>query len=132
MDEKFKALAGAMRSEIEAIPRAMLQDDAARGAVLSLLYQAVAQMGLTPVLYWKPPRSTREKIDLVGVDSGGEVPEVKIAFAVDPLVELAKVKAIEWVECPDKIVVTFSPRQDKVSQSTFFLTQTLEHINLFD
>ena len=60
-------------------------------------------------------------------------PRCKIAFAVDPLVELPKVKSLEWVECEDKIVVTFSQRKDKVDQSAFFLgTPALSHINLYD
>jgi hypothetical protein len=56
---------------------------------------------------------------------------VKVAFAVDPLVELAKVKALEWVDCPDKIFVTFSERQDKVKQTTFFLSPGHRHLPLY-
>ena len=85
-------------------------------------------MGLIPVGAWKPPKSTRDRIDLVGVAGSGEVPKVEMAFVVDPLVELAKVKALEWVEAPHKIVVSFAERADKVEQSTFFLNSDLTHI----
>jgi hypothetical protein len=132
MNQQFKQLAEAMRREMEAIPQTMRQDAAVRQALVCLLYQAVKDMGLIPLPAWKPPLSTGESIDLVGVNASGELPEIKIAFAVDPLVELPKVKAMKWVECPDKVVVTFSQRKDKVEQSTFFLTPALEHINLYD
>lgn len=132
MNEDLAKLAQAMRREIEAIPQTMRQDAAVRGALICLLSQAVKQMGLTPLPAWKPPKSTREGIDLVGVDASGELPQVKVAFCVDPLVELTKVKSLEWVEAEHKIVVTFSERADKVAQSTFFLTPGLTHLNLFD
>ncbi|MEW5912331.1 MAG: hypothetical protein AB1814_07235 [Thermodesulfobacteriota bacterium] len=131
MQEQFAGLAEAMRQEIEAIPRAMRQEAAVRAALVCLLYQAVKGMGLKPVASWKPPKSTRDSIDLVGVDDSGELPKVKVALAVDPLVELAKIKSLGWVECEHKIVVSFSERQDKVKQTTFFLTPELTHLNLY-
>ncbi len=132
MNEELAQLAEAMRAEIEAIPQTMRQEAAIRGALICLLSSAVKQMGLIALPGWKPPLSTREGIDLVGVDGSGELPEVKLAFSVDPLVELAKVKAMEWVDCEHKIVVTFSERADKVQQSTFFLMPGLTHLNLYD
>ncbi len=131
MNQQLEQLAGAMRREIDNIPQTMRQDAAIRQVLVCLLYQAVKEMGLIPLPGWKPPRSTRESIDLVGVDDSGELPEVKIAFAVDPLVELPKVKSLEWVDCEDKVVVSFSQRQDKVEQSAFFLTKAHTHLNLY-
>ena len=87
-------------------------------------------MGLIPVPYWKPPRSTRDRIDLVGVQPDSDPPQVEVAFVVDPLVELPKVKALEWVECPQKIAVTFPEREDKVQQSTFFLSKEMSYLHL--
>ncbi|MCB2226349.1 MAG: hypothetical protein KQH53_06685 [Desulfarculaceae bacterium] len=132
MISRFAKLAEAMRQELDAVPQTMRQDAVLRQALVCLLYQAVKEMGLVPLASWKPPRSTRESIDLVGVDPSGEVPKVMIAFAVDPLVDLPKVKSLGWVECEDKIVVTFSQRKDKVDQSAFFLTPALSHVNLYD
>ncbi|MCF8031708.1 MAG: hypothetical protein K9K66_01050 [Desulfarculaceae bacterium] len=129
---QFNKLAEAMHREIEAIPPTMRQDAALRQVLVCFLYQAVKEMGLVPLPAWKPPRSTRESIDLVGVDPSGETPQVMVAFAVDPLVDLPKVKSLEWVDCPDKIVVTFSQRKDKVDQSSFFLGKDHSHINLYD
>ncbi len=124
-------LAQALRAEINAIPKTMRQDEAVRQAVICLLYQAVKEMGLTPVPAWRPPKSTRDRVDLVGVAPGAEgIPEVKVAFAVDALVELSKVKSLEWVQCEQKVVVTLSPREDKVKQSTFFLTKELTHLHV--
>ena len=131
MQEYLEQLAQAMRAELEAIPPQMLQEPVARQVIISLLYQAVKQMGLIPLPSWKPPRSTRDHIDLVGVEPGSDPPKIKAAFVVDPLVELPKVKALEWVFCDHKVVVTYSQRADKVSQSTFFLAPGLVHINLY-
>lgn len=132
MNEELAKLAVTMRAEIENIPQTMHQEAAVRATLVCLLFQAVKQMGLVALPYWKPPRSTREGIDLVGVDDSGELPQVKMAFTVDPLVELAKIKAMEWVDCEHKIVVTFSQRADKVKQSTFFLMPGLTHLNLYE
>lgn len=131
MNEQLSQLAGAMRREIKAIPQTMRQETVIRQALVCLLYQAVKEMGLIPLAGWKPPRSTREAIDLVGVDASGELPRVQIAFVVDPLVELPRLKALEWVDCEDKVVVSFSERADKVKQSSFFLTPAHTHLNLY-
>jgi hypothetical protein len=132
MNQSLTQLAQALREELESIPQEMRQDNVNRQALICFLANAVRQMGLTPVPAWKPPKSTRESIDLVGVDPDSSPPQVKVAFAVDPLVELPKIRALEWVECPDKVVVSFSQRADKVQQSTFFLTPETKHINLFE
>ncbi len=132
MQDKFQKLAESIRTELENIPQTMRQDEVARQVIILLLAEGLRQMGLVPVPAWKPPRSTRDRIDLVGVVPASDPPQVEVAFAVDPLVELPKLKALEWVECPHKIVVTYSQRQDKVQQSTFFLTPGLDHLNLYD
>ena len=121
MKEQLTQLAEAMRREIKDIPQTMLQETVVRQALVCLLYQAVKEMGLIPLAGWKPPRSTREGIDLVGVDASGELPRVQIAFVIDPLVELPRLKALEWVDCEDKIVVSFSERTDKISSRPFSL-----------
>lgn len=131
MNEQLMQLAEAMRREIKAIPKTMRQETVIRQALVCLLYQAVKQMGLIPLAGWKPPRSTREGLDLVGVDNSGELPRVQIAFVVDPLVELPRLKALEWVDCEDKVVVSFSERADKVKQSTFFLAPAHTHLSLY-
>jgi len=131
MNERLTQLAEAMRQEIKAIPQTMRQEAVIRQALVCLLYQAVKEMGLIPLAGWKPPRSTREGLDLVGVDDSGELPRVQIAFVIDPLVELPRLKALEWVDCEDKIVVSFSERADKVQQSAFFLTKAHTHLKLF-
>ena len=131
MKEQLTQLAEAMRQEIKDIPQTMLQETVVRQALVCLLYQAVKEMGLIPLAGWKPPRSTREGIDLVGVDASGELPRVQIAFVIDPLVELPRLKALEWVDCEDKIVVSFSERTDKIQQSSFFLTKAHTHLSLY-
>lgn len=131
MNEQFRQLAEAMRREIKTIPQTMRQETVVRQALVCLLYQAVKGMGLIPLAGWKPPRSTREGLDLVGVDISGELPRVQVAFAVDPLVELPKLKALDWVECENKVVVSFSERADKVKQTSFFLTPAHTHLSLY-
>jgi len=132
MQEQIKQLAATLRAEIERVPQTMRQDEVDRQVIILLLADALRQMGLLPVPAWKPPKSTRDRIDLVGVKPESHPPEVMAAFAVDPLVELPKLKALEWVECPSKIIVTYHRRADKVQQSTFFLKPGLEHVNLYD
>ena len=131
MNEQLGALAQAMRQALEEIPLALRQEEVARQSLICLLSQALRQMGMQPVPAWKPPRSTRDRIDLVGVEPGSDPPVVRVAFAVQPLVELTQVRALEWVDCPDKVFVTFSSRSDKVKQSTFFLGPGHIHLNLY-
>lgn len=132
MNEKLKPLAQAIRAELDQIPPAMKQDGVVRQTIICLLSQALKQMGLVPVLSWKPPRSTRECLDLVGVKPGTHPPEISIAFAVDALVDLPKVKAMEWVDCPDKVFVTFSERLDKIKPTTFFLGPAHTHLSIYE
>lgn len=132
MQADFAELAGALRQELEKVPEAMRQEQVERQVIINALMTAVSQMGLTPVPAWKPPLSTRDRIDLVAVEPGSHPPVVKAAFAVDPLVELPKLKALDWVDCEDKVAVTYSRRPDKVAQTTFFLKPGMSHINLFD
>lgn len=131
MKEQLAQLAEAMRGEINAIPQTMRQETVIRQALVCLLYQAVKDMGLIPLAGWKPPRSTRGGLDLVGVDDSGELPRVRIAFVIDPLVELPRLKDLQWVDCEDKIVISFSERVDKIKQSSFFLTKEHTHLSLY-
>lgn len=131
MNFNLDDLAKSMRQAVEAIPLAMRQDEVIRQTLICLARQAVADTGLVAVAAWKPPKSTRDYIDLVGVDPSGEVPSVEVAFVVDSLVELPKVRALEWVEAPTKIVVSFAERADKVEQSTFFLNKDLTHLYIY-
>lgn len=131
MNQKLVELAEALRKELADIPQAMRQDTAIRQAVICFMAGAIRQMGLTPVAAWKPPKSTRDCIDLVGVTPGSHPPEVKLALVADPLVELPKLRTLEWVDCPDKLVITFSERTDKVQQTTFFLKPDLTHLDIY-
>ena len=132
MQEQFQALTQSMREAIGKIPATMRQQEVVRQVILLILARAVEEMGLLALPAWKPPRSTRDRIDLVAVDASGELPRVEMAFTVDPLVELAKLKAMEWVEAPHKIVITFHERADKVKPTTFFLSKEHTHLNLYD
>lgn len=132
MSDKFTGLSQALREALSDLPRALVQEEVQRQTIICLLYQAVRGMGLIPVPGWRPPRSTRDRIDLVGVLPHSDPPQIEVAFVVSPLVELALIKALEWVECPHKVIVTFSERADKVRQSTFFLGKDHTHLYLFD
>jgi hypothetical protein len=132
MNEQLKALAQVIREELAAIPPALKQDEVVRQTIIMMLAQAVKQMGLVPVPAWKPPRSTRDRLDLVGVKPGTHPPEIQVAFAVDALVDLPRVKAMDWVDCPDKVFVTFSERLDKIKPTTLFLGPAHTHLNLYE
>ena len=121
-----------IRQDMEKLHQAFQQDEVLRQTIVFRLAKILADMDLIAVPSWKPPRSTRDRIDLVGAVPGTDPPEIMIAFVVDPFVELPKIKAMEWVSCEEKVVVTFSPRREKVNQSTFFLSPDMDHINLFE
>jgi len=125
---QFKQL---LRKEIEALPRAMAQDEVIRNKIICLLARELEARGLIAVPAWKPPRSTRGRVDLVAVKPETDPPELAAAFGVEALVELEKVKAMEWVEAELKVVVTFSRNAEKVRASRFFLTEGLVHLDIF-
>lgn len=131
MNEKLQQLTEEMRGMVEAIPESMTQDEVIRRGLICFLSGAVRDMGLLPLMGWKPPRSTRDVIDLVAVDDSGEVPKVEMAFVIDALVELPRLKNLEWVDCPHKVVVSFSQRADKVAQTSFFLGKEHTHLKLY-
>ncbi|MFH1033371.1 MAG: hypothetical protein V1806_02600 [Pseudomonadota bacterium] len=67
MNDKLQALAQEMRDALAEIPKPLRQEEVARQVIIGLLARAVTGMGLIAVPAWKPPRSTRDRIDLVGV-----------------------------------------------------------------
>lgn len=112
--------------EIEAIPEDLRQTEVIRQTIICLVSDMIIGAGLRPLPRFLPPLSARDKIDLVAVDPGGNfVGQV----VVDPLVSLEKVKAMERLDCQPKFFITFSPRRDKVKESTFFLPGDVTHID---
>ena len=131
MQDSLRALARSMRDELEKIPPALSQESVVRQTIVCLLFQAVREMGLIPLPSWMPPRSPRERVDLVGAVPGSDPPRLEVAFTVDPLVELPRLKAMSFVECPHKVVLTFSRRLDKVTPTKLFLGKEHLHVNLY-
>jgi hypothetical protein len=56
---------------------------------------------------------------------------VEWAFCSNPTIELKDIKSLERVACERKFVISFSPNQEKVQMSTFFLKPGIEHIYLY-
>ena len=87
----------------------------------------VKEADLWPIPDFKPPRMSDGFLDLIGVDSGDMV---KCAFAIGPVVELKAVKSLEALDVEEKWVITFSPLDKKVKESTFFLKPGIVHLHL--
>ena len=133
MNQHLAAIKSLIRLKLESVPDTMRQEDSSRRIITSIFYNAAEQMGLLPLPGWKPPRSTRESLDMVALQPELQegLPRIAWVMVSDPLVELPRVRALEWVECPYKIYVTFSPRIDKVKPTTLFLKQDYIHLDIF-
>jgi hypothetical protein len=115
------------RARIEAVPEDLRQTEVIRQTIVCLVSDLLIQAGLRPIPLFLPPLSTRERIDLVALDAGGDFAG---QVSVDPEVTLEKVKAMDRLDCRPKYFITFSPRKDKVSLSTFFLPAEVTHIDV--
>lgn len=115
-----------VRSQVSAIPQKQRQMAVVRQTIVCSVAEMLRDLGLTPLPGFKPPLSTRERIDLVGIDPGGGF---VCAFNIDPLVSLEKIKALDKIACEHKFFITFSHRSDKVNESKFFLPPDVTHID---
>ena len=131
MNIAFQTLIQVIKERLEEIPTPLRQVDVERQVIIFCMAEALRQMELIPVSAWKPPLSTRQSLDLVGVQPGGEVPKIEMAILADPLVELPRVRSLEWVDCPTKIYITFSPRLDKIKPTLLFLGESHIHLNIY-
>lgn len=131
MLEQFEALLPQLRQKLESIPPTLAQDSSARQIITNAFYNLAEANRWLALPAWKPPKSSRENLDLVAFDLTGELPKAMLALVADPLVELPRVRALEWLECKYKIYVTYSPRADKVKPTTFFLQADNLHLNIF-
>ncbi len=133
MNRQLDKLRLLIRQKLEKVPEPLRQEASNRQIIINCFFHAAEQMGLVALPAWKPPRSTRESIDLVAAepDLANGLPCLSLALMADPLVELPRVRALEWVECPHKIYVTFSQRPDKVKPTTLFLSKEHIHLDIF-
>jgi hypothetical protein len=115
------------KARIEAVPEDHRQAEVVRQTIICLVSDLLIQAGLRPLPLFLPPRSTQDRIDLVALDAAGDFAG---QVSVDSLVSLEKVKAMDRLECRPKYFITFSPRTDKVKQSTFFLPGDVTHIDV--
>jgi hypothetical protein len=122
--EKVIAL---VKARLEAMPEDFRQAEVIRRTIICLVSDMFAQAGLLPLPGFLPPRSTRDRIDLVALDAAGEFAG---QVSVDATVSLEKVKAMDRLDCQPRYFITFSPRTDKVQQSTFFLPKEVIHIDV--
>ena len=95
MNAAFQALTQVVKDRLEEIPVPLRQVDVERQVIIFCMAEGLRQIGLIPVPAWKPPLSTRQSLDLVGVQPGGEVPKIEMAILADPLVELPRVRSLE-------------------------------------
>ena len=133
MDLPLDNIKSLIKSKLEAVPETLRQDDSSRHIIINCFYNMLEEKGVMVLPAWKPPRSTRDRLDLVAVEPSTEdgIPRIKVAVVASPLVELPMVKSLEWVECENKIYVTFSQRTDKVKPTTLFLKEDHIHLDIF-
>ena len=131
MNQKMQQLRQIVREKLEEVPEKLSQPDSLRQIIIHVFYNAMQGMDLMVLPAWKPPRSTRESLDLAAFDLNSEIPSPIIALVADPLVELPRVRSLDWLECPHKIYVTYSTRTDKVKPTTLFLKPEHLHIDIF-
>ncbi|MDY6836533.1 MAG: hypothetical protein SWH78_01045 [Thermodesulfobacteriota bacterium] len=128
---------GALKEEIQkralrairAIPKGYLSDLVVKETIRCVLYEFLKEKGLRPVPAFRNPRFPEGPVDIVGVK---EDHAVEIAFSSNPTIELKDIKSLERVACEKKFVLSFSPNQEKVKMSTFFLKPGIEHIDIYE
>lgn len=131
MNRQLDKLRLLIRQKLESVPEALRQEESMRQIIANCFFNTVEQMGFLALPAWKPPRSTRESLDLVAVQADVTPPRIHMAMVADPVVELPRVRSLEWVDCEHKIYVTFSPRADKVKPTTLFLKDEYLHLDIF-
>lgn len=114
---------------IKTIPRGYVSDVVIKETIRCVLYDFLKEQGFRPVPAFRNPRFPEGPVDMVGVkeDHG-----VEWAFCSNPTIELKDIKSLERVACERKFVISFSPNQEKVQMSTFFLKPEIQHINLYE
>lgn len=114
---------------IKTIPRGYVSDLVIKETIRCVLYDFLKEQGFRPVPAFRNPRFPEGPVDMVGVK---EDHAVEWAFCSNPTIELKDIKSLERVACERKFVISFSPNQEKVQMSTFFLKPEIQHINLYE
>ena len=114
---------------LSAIPEAYLTDPVIKETIRCVLYGFLKERGLKPVPAFRNPRFPEGPVDMVGVK---EDHAVEWAFCSNPTIELKNIKSLDRVACEKKFVISFSPNQEKVQMSTFFLKPGIEHIYIYE
>ena len=127
MESLKSSLKNALEAELTQIPKPFRQGPVIHQTIKCFLYTMVKEADLWPIPNFKPPRMSDGFLDLIGVDSSDAV---KCAFAIGPVVELKAVKSLEALEVEEKWMITFSPLEKKVKESTFFLKPGVQHLHL--
>ena len=127
MESLKNSLKNGLEAELTQIPKPFRKGPVIHQTIKCFLYTMVKEADLWPIPNFKPPRMSDGFLDLIGVDSSDTV---KCAFAIGPVVELKAVKSLEALEVEEKWMITFSPLEKKVKESTFFLKPGVQHLHL--
>ncbi len=114
---------------IRSIPKAYLKDAVVKETIRCVLYGFLAEQGYQPVPALRKPRFPEGPVDIAGL---GDDNAIKVAFCANPTVELQNVKSLERLDSEKKFVISFSPNQEKVKMSTFFLKPGIEHVYIYE
>ena len=113
---------------IKTIPRGYVSDLVIKETIRCVLYDFLKEQGFRPVPAFRNPRFPEGPVDIVGVKDDHAV---EWAFCSNPTIELKDIKSLERVACERRFVISFSPNQEKVQMSSFFLKPGIEHIYLY-
>ena len=114
---------------IRTIPKGYLSDLVIKETIRCVLYGFLKEQGFRPVPAFRNPRFPEGPVDMVGVKDDHAV---EWAFCSNPTIELTNIKSLDRVACEKKFVISFSPNQENVQMSTFFLKPGIEHICLYE
>ncbi|MDR1398251.1 MAG: hypothetical protein LBJ14_11060 [Desulfarculales bacterium] len=131
MDNYLEKLRLTAQEKLSAIPESLRQTASMRQIIVQVFYAVFQETGWLILPAWQPPRSDRQHLDAIGFTWGGDLPQAEVAMVADPLIELPRVRALEQIDCPWKVYVTFGSRPDKIRPTTLFLKPEHRHLNIF-
>ncbi len=114
---------------IRSIPKAYLKDNVVKETICCVLYGFLKKQGYQPVPALRKPRFPEGPVDIAGL---GDNDTITVAFCANPTVELKNIKSLQRLDPEKKFIISFSPNQEKVKMSTFFLKPGIEHVYIYE
>jgi len=126
---KQEAIKKEILQAIRSIPKAYLKDSVVKETIRCVLYGFLREQGYQPVPALRKPRFPEGPVDIAGLVNDDTI---AVAFCANPTVELKNIKSLQRLDSEKKFVISFSPNQEKVKMSTFFLKPGIEHVYIYE